>query len=480
MFDRIADFIERYNMFPPGARVGVAVSGGADSVFLLHALLELAPRWNLHLSVVHVDHGIRAAQSRADAAFVAGLAARLHLSFHLRQADVPAIHDNLEQAARRVRQTFFAELVSSGALDHIATGHTRSDQAETVLYRILRGSGLAGLSGILPVTQERIVRPLLDLDRGEIECWLRKRNIAWREDETNQDRSYARNRLRHEILPSLRDNFNPRLDAALAHMATLAQDEEIYWANQLDPQVLPGPQILSTSDLTSSPVALARRLVRRAIQLAKGDLRHIDFPHVARILEMAHSRSGHDHVQLPGLDVIRSFDWIRLAPSRPEPAPGFDFSLPVQPPGSAELPDGSARITLQILEKEEPTQGCGTVVNELDWARFTSPDGAPSGLEVRNWRPGDQYQRVAQSHKQKIKMLFQNARIPLWERQNWPIITYNGTIIWAREFGAAAEFAAGPATPVVLTVGESRNRLDCASRPTVGVVRSPTLGRRHE
>jgi len=457
MLDRVAGFIARHDMFPSASRVGVAVSGGADSVFLLHALRELAPRWDLQLSVVHVDHGIRGAASRADAAFVADLAAQLHLNFHLRQADVPAIDDNLEQAARRVRQAFFAELLTTSAIDRIATGHTRSDQAETVLYRILRGSGLAGLSGILPVTKEQVVRPLLELSRGEIECWLRKRNIAWREDATNQDRSYARNRLRLEILPLLRDSFNPRLDEALANLATLARDEERYWANQLDPQASPGTQVLSCSDLTGSPVALARRRIRQAIEFAKGDLRQIDFAHVERILAMARSQNGHDRIQLPGLDVLRSFEWIRLAPPS---ASAFDFSFAIQPPGAVELPGGFVRITLQILEKGELAQACGTVVNELDWDLFPSPDGAPSSLEVRNWRPGDQYQRVGQSRKQKIKMLFQKARIPLWERWNWPIVTYNGSIVWAKGFGAAAGFGAGPATPVVLVIAESRNRSD--------------------
>ncbi len=356
MLDRIADFIALQNMFPPGARVGVAVSGGADSIFLLHALRELASRWNLKLSVVHVDHCIRGAQSRADAAFVADLAARLHLPFHLRQADVPAIDDNLEQAARRIRQAFFAELLSTGAVDRIATGHTRSDQAETVLYRILRGSGLAGLSGILPVTNEQVVRPLLELDRSEIECWLRKRNITWRDDETNQDRSYARNRLRHEILPLLRDNFNPRLDESLASMATLAQDEERYWTTELARRSslsCNAPQILSTVELAALPTAFARRIIRQAIKDAKGDLRQIDFAHVERILKMIRSNDGHDHVQLPGLDVIRSFEWVRLGPTGSNRRSGFDFSFILYPPGSLELPDGSARITLQILEKEE-------------------------------------------------------------------------------------------------------------------------------
>jgi tRNA(Ile)-lysidine synthase len=210
MLDRAAEFIARHRMFEPGQRVGVAVSGGADSVFLLHALRELAPRWNLELSIIHIEHGIRGAASLADAEFVAQLAATFSLPFYLHQANVPAIGGNLEEAARNVRQTFYAELIASAAVNRVATGHTRSDQAETVLFRILRGSGLTGLAGILPVTREGLVRPLLATSRDEIECWLRERGIAWREDATNRDLRYARNRLRHEILPLLRDAFNPR------------------------------------------------------------------------------------------------------------------------------------------------------------------------------------------------------------------------------------------------------------------------------
>lgn len=458
ILDRIAEFITRHKMFPLGARVGLAVSGGADSVFLLEALGELAPRWNLQLSVVHIDHGIRGGASHADAEFVKDLSARHSLPFHLRQADVPAIDDNLEQAARRVRQACFAELISSGAIDRIATGHTRSDQAETVLYRILRGSGTAGLAGILPVTREGIVRPLLELDRGEIECWLRKRNIPWREDATNQDRSYARNRLRHEILPLLRTTFNPGLDEILAHMAVIAQADETYWSAELARH--PYSQVLSAPELVALPTALARRLIRRAIETVKGDLRQIDFVHVERVLEMSHSRDGHGRVQLPGLEVQRSFDWVRFVAAGSAGRAGFDFSIPLQPPGSVELPDGSARIMLQILEKADRVPAYGTVVNELDWERFSSDNCALSCLEVRNWRPGDRYRRVGQSHSQKIKLLFQQARVPLWERQNWPIITYQGNIVWARRFGAAAEFAAGPTARWVLEVAESRNRLD--------------------
>lgn len=459
LLDRIGGLISRREMFRVGDRVGVAVSGGADSVFLLHALRELAPRWNLTLSVLHVEHGIRGAESIADAEFVRKLAADAALPFQLREANVLAAGDNLEQAARRVRYEFFAELVNSGQVNRVATGHTRSDQAETVLFRVLRGSGLAGLAGIRPVTHEGLARPLLELSRPEVEAWLAARGIEWREDETNRDPAYARNHLRNDVLPLLRECFNPRLDEALANLATLAQDEELYWdselARHLPPSLGQGPPVfLTTSKISAAPRALSRRLIRRAIEQAKGDLRQIEFAHVERVLEMALSTDGHDRMQLPGVDVFRSFEWIRMAPlSRNPPERDFSFSLDV--PGSMELPGSATRITLQVLEKANRAEPYATVVDELDWQRVHALGGGLAGLELRNWRPGDQYRRVGQSKREKIKFLFQEARVPLWERRNWPIITYNGVVLWVRRFGAAAEYAADPSCGMVLRVIET-------------------------
>jgi len=146
MVSRIERTIERYHMFQPGQSVGVAVSGGADSVCLLHVLLELAPRWDLRLSVLHLDHGLRGEESRGDARFVRELAGRLGLPVCIREVQVAAAPDNLEQAARKARLAFFRERIASGAVERVALGHTRSDQAETVLFRFLRGSGTAGLA----------------------------------------------------------------------------------------------------------------------------------------------------------------------------------------------------------------------------------------------------------------------------------------------------------------------------------------------
>src|ERR1700736_6246065 len=183
--ERVIATVERHAMFAAGQRIGIAVSGGADSMCMLHLLHEIAPRWNLRLCVVHVEHGIRGPSSSQDAGFVRHATAAFGLPYHLCSANVPAIEDNLEQDARGVRHAFYRELIASGQLDRIATGHTCSDQAETVMYRILRGAGLAGLSGIRPITTDGFVRPLLSVWRPEVEAWLRERNIAWREDASN-------------------------------------------------------------------------------------------------------------------------------------------------------------------------------------------------------------------------------------------------------------------------------------------------------
>ena len=228
MLERVAATISRYSMLAPGARVIVAVSGGPDSVCLLHVLRELKVRVT---GVAHVNHKLRGEASEEDERFVAGMAREMGLQFHSTVA--VCSEGNLEQTARRARREFFHDLIRRGLADRIALGHTRDDQAETVLFRMLRGSGLAGLAGILPVTAEGLIRPLLGVTRGEVETFLRERGILWREDASNREPRFARNRIRHELLPQLKQDWNPRLTEALAHLADLAYEEERWWAAEI-------------------------------------------------------------------------------------------------------------------------------------------------------------------------------------------------------------------------------------------------------
>jgi tRNA(Ile)-lysidine synthase len=432
LLEKVAKTILRYNMFAPGDRVGIAVSGGADSVFLLHALFELAPRWGLRLSVVHLDHKLRGADSRADAAFTRDLAIRFGLQLHMAEADIASAHDNLEQAARLARRKLYMDLLQAGRVDRIATGHTRSDQAETVLFRFLRGSGSAGLAGIRPVTSEGVVRPLIELGREEIRAWLSGRGVAWREDATNQSADFARNRIRNTLLPQLAREWNPAIEQTLAHTAAWARDEEAYWESEISriaaAQMTDGT--LSCAGLASLPRAAARRLVRRAV-------------------ELAFSSEGDGRIELPGVEVWRSFDWLRFD-TLPAAQPG-EYSIPVSVPGAYSIPNQSSTLNLDFVETASAADYVYNGGMEvLDGESLRGP------LTLRNWRPGDRYRPRGHSSEEKIKILFQQARIPLWERRNWPILTIGDQIVWARRFGSASAFAATSESRSVIRVWEER------------------------
>jgi tRNA(Ile)-lysidine synthase len=458
VLQRIAQTIAGHRMFEPGQQVGVAVSGGADSVCLLYVLLELAPQWDLGLSVLHLDHGLRGEESRQDAEFARGLADRLGLPLSLRETRLAPSPDNLEQAARQARLAFFRETMAGGTIQRVATGHTRSDQAETVLFRFLRGSGSAGLAGIRPVTSEGIVRPLIEVERSEVRQFLLDRGIAWREDSTNRSLQFARNRIRHELLPQIAREWNPAIGETLANTADWALAEEAWWEEEIDRLA---SQHFTTSNraillragvLAGLPLAVARRLVRRAMELAKGDLRGIDFGHIRSVMDLARSTEGHGRLQAPGLDIFRSFEWLRFGTPGAGGLGARDYRLTPAVPGTVRVPGANLAISLELIDKSGPSMPPDWVYNSwmgcLDWQRLSG------SLELRNWRPGDQYQPVGYSGQEKIKTLFQQARIPLWERRHWPVLTDGSSIVWARRFGPAAGLAAEQDAKVVLKIRE--------------------------
>jgi tRNA(Ile)-lysidine synthase len=438
-------------------RIGVAVSGGADSVFLLHALRELG----LAVAVLHVNHGLRGAESDGDEEFVRGLALQFGLPVHVPEAQFTT--GNIEQAARLARYDFFAAQIANGICDAVATGHTLDDQAETVLYRFLRGAGTAGLSGIRPATTAGIIRPLIDLRRDEIRRWLSERNIQWREDRSNQDPEFMRNRIRLRHLPELSASLNPSLAGVLASTAVWAQGEEDYWAAELDRleplYLIEKPEIIliSAKPYRELPVAVQRRLLRRAIERVRGSLRAIDFQHVERIRAMMETREGSGRIQLPDLDIYRSFDWLRLAPVGIDTRLERDFETPLVIPGRTEVIERRLTIETELIDN---LNVYNSDVRALDWEPRTGSLSS-QGLRLRNWRPGDQYQPQGRIAAEKIKTLFQEYRIPLWERRTWPVISTcavpvesGESIVWSRKFGVAAQFAAGPESRQVLRIQE--------------------------
>ncbi len=439
--EQVAASLTRYNMLSPKDRVGVGVSGGADSVVLLHLLHELG----FAVVVLHVNHQLRGAESDADEQFVRSLAKSLGLVAEVKQAPIGV--GNMEQLARDARRAFFFEMKERLGLRRIALGHTRTDQAETVLYRFLRGSGLAGLSGMLPVSSDGIIRPLLGITREEIRAFATAQSILWREDRSNQDTELVRNRMRLEV-------FNPQLVRVLSGNALIAQDEEAWWASHI-PALFNDLVRQSRFGLEFEVGALAdlhpaelRRLIRHAARQLKGDLRSIDASHIEAIKDLTSSEAGHDRVLIPGVDALRSFGVLLLAEpgslnSRPR-----HYRLFTEIGKELALPDHGGRLYVNWIKRNN--EFCGNFgleassiqeVTDLD-AEKLERVGKLDELHIRNWEPGDGYRRVGHEKSEKIKSLFQEYRIVLWGRRHWPVLELGEEIVWSPRFGAAAEYKA--------------------------------------
>ena len=311
-------------------RVVVGVSGGADSVALLSLLARLRPSWRLTLYVVHVDHQLRA-ESSEDAAFVQELAARLNVPAVIKRRNVATLCRregwSLEDGARRIRYQCFVEAAAEYSAGVVALAHTADDQAETVLMRLLRGSGLTGLGGI-PVMRElqgiRIVRPLLQCWRSEIAAYLAGMGLTYREDASNADHRFVRNRIRHELLPALSRDYNPNIKAALVQLAGQSRVDHgylqsavrRYW-KRVARASRGGDVSLKLPALARQPEALQRELLREALRQIRGNLNQFEFRHWRELERLLHRGSTKAAVHLPGgVQVVREADRLRFHPPR--------------------------------------------------------------------------------------------------------------------------------------------------------------------
>lgn len=412
----------------PGDRVGVAVSGGADSVALLRLLLDIRTSLGVVLSVVHFNHKLRAAESDADERFVRELAEAHGLEFFCDSADTRAYasehKSGIEAAARELRYGFFWNVIEEHKLFRIATAHTMDDQAETVLMRFLRGAGTRGLSGIHPFfgegfwTEESswegegFIRPLLDFRRAQLRHYLKRKGQPWREDASNQDLAYTRNKLRQELMPKLRE-FNPAIEQVLSETSDIARSEEQFWRLQiatalrdLDQIARPPLPNVDTGKLSRMHIALQRRIVR-ALAQREGVRPH--FHHVRQILDaIAQPPSrAEKRIELPDdHDAVVTERELRFeARCRKEQDVQYEFPLSV--PGEVEIPAAGLVIATRLLQSGE--------------GDLLDPDQVGS-LHVRNWRPGDRYHPAHTREAKKIKELLQSRRVPAKARAHWPVV----------------------------------------------------------
>jgi tRNA(Ile)-lysidine synthase len=490
LIQRILITISRHAMTRAGDRVGVGVSGGADSVALLRILREVSEQQGIRLAVLHFNHGLRGADSQNDEEFVASLAANLQLPYFCGREDVAAVARakrwNLEDAGRRLRYEFFGSLVRQGRIDRVAVAHTADDQAETVLARILRGTGPRGLAAIYPVNGH-VVRPLLEVRRTELRDYLGNLGQRWREDTSNYDRSRLRARLRHEVLPILERDIQPAVVNQLARLADMSREDEAFWralsqarldalleresgrvqmrcADLLNPFGDAGP--LSVNNLPQEGrLAVTRRLVRGIVEELRGHCRQWTGDHVERVVEMAATGSSGSRLELPGVVVERSFDSLQFSLAgtetkqfvagglRPDLAGSREFLHVVELGGAGEstivaVPEIRRRFHLKVVDWHLLRRDTYTDKAALDRDLLDSP------LVLRNWRPGDSFQPKGRRSSHKLKQFLRMQRVAVSDREGWPVLTSANTLVWTRGLPVAAEFAPRAATRAGVIIAE--------------------------
>ncbi len=457
----------RHAMVEPGDTVIVGVSGGADSVGMLLVLNDLADKFDLRLVVCHLDHSTRNGESGFDAEFVRSLASKLGLDYEGDRKDVPKLtrdaKSSFQETARNIRRDFLEAIRKKHDGQRIALGHTRDDQVETVLMNFLRGSGTRGMGGMRPVN-DRLIRPLFYSSHEDILAFLDSRNVEYREDSSNSNTDYLRNRIRLDLIPTLRSEFNPNIQKNIFDASQIFQTHEDL-LNQLGRKEFEGSGgreiegqkvFLRLDKLKPLSPALQAQLVRQAYKEGKGDLKKLTFHHVQQVLKLLDDHGSGKSVSLPD-------DWVATRGenrlcfykisepksrilNRTDQYLGGEYWLRV--PGVTVLDEAGISLDSRLQSSDGKVSLAGSGERAfLDWNR-TGPD-----LKVRFFRPGDRFRPLGMPGTKKVKDLLIDAKIPQRERKSLPLLTTAaGDIIWVYGVRISEDFKVTPQTTNMLII----------------------------
>ena len=439
--------IAAHRMLAPDDSVLIAVSGGPDSITLAHVLHTLTAEQPRRLAIAHLNHGLRQKDSDRDAEFVAELAGRLDIPYYMEKKDVHHFQRNarlsLEEAARKVRYRFFEETAARYGYNKIAIGHHGNDNAELVLMNLLRGSGPLGLSGIAPVRDGKIIRPLIQLKRYEIVDYIADQKLSFVTDASNTDLSFRRNRIRHRLIPELEKSYNPAIIETLNRLGAIMRAEDQWLENLLDNEFnncisVKGPDAVSIDLDQFQEVAAAakRRIIRRVILSVKKDLRRITLAHIDAILKLIdkHPRAG--CLSLPaGIRAILGPAGLTITNSQSDASVIFDgsngsavvqYQYTITPPGALSVQEAGVTIRLSEIGADDLpdfiTAGKNLAFFDMNSLRFP--------LVVRNIRPGDRFSPLGVNGTQKVKKYFIDNKVPGSRRRLCPLLLSAGKIIW--------------------------------------------------
>jgi tRNA(Ile)-lysidine synthase len=451
VFQAFKKAVERKRLVRPGDKILVAFSGGPDSTALVDLLLELSREWPLEICLAHFNHKLRRTAAR-DERFVRAAAGRWKLRLFVKGQDVKAYARrkrlNLEEAGRELRYDFLKMTAAKTGANKIATGHTMNDQAETVLMRLLRGTGRRGLGGISPIVDGTIIRPLLGIERQSLEGYLRKRGLRFCRDETNENRRFLRNKVRLGLIPYLQKNYGAGIVRSLTRLASLLQEEDEFLdqvTREKCRRLVMGEgtaQLLDRRHLSSFPVALARRCVRHFLRELKGDLRGISYDDVDAVLGLAEGKDLH---LKKGLFLHREGDYIFLR-DKTRPRRPYQYlwdgrdNLPI---GEIGLEFQGRRIRKTKIREylfDDATR-CYCDAKKLKFPIF-----------IRSRRDGDRYRPLGSPGRKKLKEIFRAKGIAVQDRDRLPVFLCEEKIVWVPGLPVAEEFKLTSQTKTVFVL----------------------------
>ncbi len=461
-------FINKHDLLERGSIVIVGVSGGPDSLCLLHALNILAPEYDIRLHVAHLNHQLRGEPAKADAEFVRSIADQWKLPYTIASRDVAAFAKDhklsIEEAARQVRYGFLIEVASKQDSHTIAVAHNADDQTESVLMHFLRGSGMSGLRGMLPkigmeeyriqtpeeITQHAarrtyLIRPLLEVPRDLIEDYGQQNSLQPRIDATNADTAYFRNRLRHDLLPLL-ETYNPNIRSILRRTASVIAAEFEALETQVDTAwqeaIIENDEavIFDLKKFKTQPLAIRRSLLRRSIQQLRPPLRDIDFVNIEDSIELIERGGTGDKATLPQQVTLEvGYDTITISDVNETFLPDWPLlseeasTIPIAVPGSTRLPNSQWIMEATILPEVEN-------LREDMWSAHFDADSLSGSLSMRTRTSADRFQPQGMPSPIGLKDWMINVKIPRAVRDRLPLIVSGDQIVWVAGFRVGQPF----------------------------------------
>ncbi|OPX39057.1 MAG: tRNA lysidine(34) synthetase TilS [Desulfobacteraceae bacterium 4484_190.2] len=446
---KVRHTIIKYNMIRDGDRVVVP-----DSVCLLDILQELEDELRIELVVAHFDHGLRPDEDEAENRFVESLAVALTLPFETKKADPGMGQESpsVEERARHARYQFLEGVKEKFSAQKIATGHNLNDQAETVLMRLLRGSGPSGLAGIPPCREEKMIRPLIEITRGEIESYLERKGLTHITDSSNFQACYLRNKIRLELLPRLQE-YQPRIVELLGRTADIMRNDEAWlaagaeeWVERSTETKGDGEIRIPLSSFIILPEALKNRVIRYALKMTGGSLRRVSLRHIENINQMAMGKKPQALINLPnGIIAKKVYGRLIFTGAKDTRSEGFFYFL--DGPGKFDLKALGRTILLTEMKKAALSD-----MGASRWCAFLNADHLTYPLVIRNVRPGDKFIPFGMSGHKKLKDFFMDLKVPSEARAQTPILFCRDIPVWVCGFRIDDRFKISPDTKKILKV----------------------------